>query len=587
MNRKSLKQFQIKRLVFTGTFLLFGVSATVAVASNVLAQANSGISNSQKLSYTIVQRIQKVDYVIEGTNCTIKIIPDVKIALENLLNQLDLADGQGDAAASALLKQDYYARLSNIVNNFSSGASAGCKAEVTAGIAASGGTTTAATANLKLFPNSEQIGYGYYAPFDGSSGKNTTDFMKNRQQNLAAISASLANIDVKNLGLPSYFRLNTNVSPTEGKIEVVETQSQLNRFLNAKAKVSGGIGKFRASLDASYSGSSSFSEKEMRAVRKLQIPYYEIEMDIPALKRVLAAAAQLPPLPKDGNFKQFFQTYGTHFKSSVVVGGEATMTLKTTDSSKITKQEMSATLAARSTFVSGSASVNAGTAQTDQSKGFTFTVNAKGGKQDIAASLTNFDANKFNQWSQSVKDAALPIQEEYSPIWELYDGNDAAALKAAYEKLQNEVLIKPSTIQFSGKGALAGMNCTRMYDSALPDTIDNYLCTDDPRFFGFEFASSPAKVDSLKNGGYRCEQLNDGGNPHWDDNFLCVAPQSPLTSLRWARTPQETPQAKREEFQCIDYRDVNVPLNVLNDNSICYKVDQSALVKWRQDSLYE
>jgi hypothetical protein len=79
------------------------------------------------------------------------------------------------------------------------------------------------------------------------------DFMKNRQQNLAVISASLANIDVKNLGLPSYFRLNTNVSPTEGKIEVVETSHNLIDFSMQRLRYQAALGRFRASLDASYS----------------------------------------------------------------------------------------------------------------------------------------------------------------------------------------------------------------------------------------------------------------------------------------------------------------------------------------------
>jgi hypothetical protein len=579
MNRKNFKHFQIKRLLFTGSSLLFGVFAAVAVSSNASAQANSGVTNPLKVS--IAQ--SRVPYPIAGTNCVIQVSEKAKKTLEDLFTKVADAIVEGNMSDAAILKQDYEARLLGIVNMLGT---ADCKKEVASTIAASGGTT--ATANLKLFPNSEQIGYGYYAPFDGSSGKNTTDFMKNRQQNLAAITASLANIDVKNLGLPPFFRLNTNVSPTEGKIEIVETQSQLDRFLKAKAAVSGGIGKFRASLDVSYSGSSSFSENEMRAVRKLQIPYYEIEVDIPALKRVLTAAAQLPPLPKDGNYQQFFQTYGTHFKSSVLVGGEATMTLTTKDKSKTTKQEMSATLAARSAFASGSASVNAGTAQTEQTKGFTFLVNAKGGDQTLAASLTNFDANKFNQWSQSVKGAALPIAEEYSPIWELYDGNDAVALKAAYEKLQNEVLAKRPKIQFGGAGAITGMSCLKMYDSAVPATIDNFLCTDDPRYFGIVFTASPAQLQDAKTKeNANCPILGDGGrDPGWDDNALCTAQNSPI-QLIWKQNPAEKGAALKEGYECTDYKDIGGPPH-LDDNAICYKVkDESALIKWRQDSLYE
>jgi hypothetical protein len=447
----------------------------------------------------------------------------------------------------------------------------------------------AAAANLKLFPNSEQIGYGYYAPFDGSPGKNTTDFMKNRQQNLAAISASVANIPVKDMGLPPFFRLNTNVSKTEGTIKVVETQSELNQFLNAKVGVAGGLGRFKASLDASYSGASSFSEKEMRAVRKVQIPYYEIEMDIPALKRDLAAAAQLPPLPKDGNYKQFFETNGTHFKSAVVVGGEATMTLTTTDKSKTSKQEMSVALAAKSAFASGSASVQAGTAQTDKEKGFSFSVSAKGGQKDLAASLTNFDANKFNAWIASVQEAALPIEEEYSPIWELYDGNDAIAIKTAYEKLQNEVLAKLPKIQFSGTGAIPGMNCLTMFDNGYASFVDNFLCTDDPNFFGIIFANRPIDVDSAKTKEkancqmYVDPQQNVVG---WQDNALCTVQNSPI-QLAWTTKPEAKAAALKDGYQCTDTIDPNGPA-MFADDAICYKVnDQSNLIKWRQDSLYE
>jgi len=585
MNRKNLKQFQIKKLAVTGTSLMFGISTSTVMTLGVSAQMNSGSSNQMKLPQIIATGTEEVYKIPKTKNCEILVEPTEKVTLDNLFKDIRNATVAGNRNDAVILNNEYWSRMILLVQILGT---LECESEV-AKIATAASSNTAATANLKLFPNSEQIGYGYYAPFDGSPGKNTTDFMKNRQQNLAAISASLANIDVKDRGLPSYFRLNTNVSPTEGKIEIVETQSQLNRFLNAKAKVSGGIGKFRASLDASYSGSSSFSEKEMRAVRKLQIPYYEIEMDIPALKRVLAAAAQLPPLPKDGNYQQFFQTYGTHFKSGVLVGGEATMTLTTTDSSKITKQEMSADLSARSTFVSGSASVNAGTAQTDASKGFTFSVKAKGGNQSIAASLTNFDANKFNQWSASVKDAALPIQEEYSPIWELYDGNDAVALKAAYEELQNEVLAKPPKVQFSGAGAIAGISCLKMFDSVHPSLVDNFLCTDDPRFFGISFANTPGAVNSAKNDDkancqmYVDPQQNVKG---WEDNALCTVQNSPI-QLAWTTKPEAKAAALKEGYQCTDTPDPNGPA-MFQDDAICYKVkDQATLIKWRQDSLYE
>lgn len=72
-------------------------------------------------------------------------------------------------------------------------------------------------------------------------------------------------------------------------------------------------------------------------------------------------------------------------------------------------------------------------------------------------------------------------------------------------------------IRYNAAGAISGMRCTQMHESASPHTWgDNYVCI--PPSSSLNLAWSSAGQIA----GKECVQILEPADPHtWDDNFLC------------------------------------------------------------------
>jgi hypothetical protein len=112
--------------------------------------------------------------------------------------------------------------------------------------------------------------------------------------------------------------------------------------------------------------------------------------------------------------------------------------------------------------------------------------------------------------------------------------------------------------QWSSAGAIAGMTCTQLIETADPHTWnDNYLCSN--RDFGLRWSSAGAIAGML------CTQIVEMADPHtWQDNYLCTPPASPL-KLFWSA---QNPIAGKTCVQIIETADPDT----WNDNYLCYEL---------------
>jgi len=241
---------------------------------------------------------------------------------------------------------------------------------------------------------------------------------------------------------------------SDSDTQVFESRSQVEDYFSAKASVSAKIGepglKFSGQFSAMFSGASQSDTEYSYGMIYSGFHFWNLEILDQSMNGLAPWVLNDPDfyeLPKEFNqdnastFFRFFDKYGTHYVSSVKVGwklyfNEAVERSYTTSSTTISANM---SLEFRALFLDDSkASADASWSQVGQqyTENRMASVLAQGGDSSMVnAVIPGYGANHhdlYNDWRLTAEANPVAVDFALSPMWNLFSGDRAAGLEAAY-----------------------------------------------------------------------------------------------------------------------------------------------------------
>jgi MAC/Perforin domain len=307
---------------------------------------------------------------------------------------------------------------------------------------------------VNLIPGYDYIGRGFdaFSSFDA-----TALTSKQRLFNSSTPSEQTYDINDKVFSVPQNVGV-MEVQSRDGQAHEFSQKSDFSEFLSAKVGIEGSYLAFSAAFKASFDSIS-------QSVSEFQFGLYDIYTDGFALALKDSSRSQLlPSVLNDPDFQnlpifysqdnshlfyRFFEKYGTHFVSSVEMGGRLFYSVAIDKSYNFSSIDFEAKLTAEYKAVFGAkaeAEINwtsIGEVWTDNR---IVTINAVGGDDSILNALVkpeppqNFD-DTFTHWLSSWSMNPGPMNFTLMGIESLFSGDQHEAVKAAAQAYNQQHLL--------------------------------------------------------------------------------------------------------------------------------------------------
>lgn len=249
----------------------------------------------------------------------------------------------------------------------------------------------------------------------------------------------------------------------DGRSYHVTSKSQMAQIFAAEAGLSGSYGAFSGELSAAFeSESKELTEYEL-GIYRLWNRVYSLEILNPNLKNVSAQVqsdpdfANIPAAYADDSktrilFFRFFEKYGTHFVSKVVMGSSLQYSCSIHKSQIESSQKFNASLNLEVQAVLFSGETDASVKW--QSLGSRWSSNRKArisgvGPESILTSALPKENDglvaEVQHWLNQAEFSPFPIQFELTPISTLFSGDKAAAVQTAMQAYSDNRLTVTTT----------------------------------------------------------------------------------------------------------------------------------------------
>lgn len=278
----------------------------------------------------------------------------------------------------------------------------------------------------------------------------------------------------------------------DGRAYHISSKSQMSQIFAAEAGLSGSYGAFSGELSASFeSESKELTEYEL-GIYRLWNRSYSLEVLNPNLKNVSAQVqsdpdfANLPSEYKDDSrtrtlFFRFFEKYGTHFVSKVVMGSSLQYSCSIHKSQIESSQKFSASLNLEVQAVLFSAKADASVKWQSLGSKWSSSRNAHisgVGPESILTSVMPKEGDSLHDevdyWVKQASQSPFPIQFELTPISTLFSGDKAAAVQTAMQAYaDNRLTVTTTQGDDSSMGAFINLNGKPL--ASRPNTRDRAL----------------------------------------------------------------------------------------------------------------
>jgi hypothetical protein len=263
--------------------------------------------------------------------------------------------------------------------------------------------------------------------------------------------------------IPANVSLDSSTSAS-GSAFAFSTKEAFTSHFAMKAGVKGSYGAFSGEFEASFAVDSSSESEYSYGLYEQDIATWTLTLRDSSRERLLANVTRDPDftsLPSKVTadneylFFRFFAKYGTHFISRVQCGARMSYCAAVSKSYTSNTTEVSAKLAAefRGVFADASANASADFKQADQRwfDSRKVTVQTTGGDSSLVGSISPaYEVNNnsaFERWLGTAEENPASVGFQLTPVSALFSGNQAAAVRTAYEAYANSRLYCESRVE--------------------------------------------------------------------------------------------------------------------------------------------
>lgn len=265
--------------------------------------------------------------------------------------------------------------------------------------------------------------------------------------------------------------VDTSVSQATGDAYSFDSRHAYQEHFSVKAGVEFSFGGFSAEASAAFSEESTSDTEYEFASYEALIEKWSLSLKDSSISSLSSSVLNNPDFKaipatfsKDNAylFFRFFQKYGTHFVASVKVGGRIYYTAAIEKSHTTSEQDTQIKIEAEysATFtVQGSVDTEWGKAGQDWFNNRRVKILSVGGSADLVESLIPQYDKGFNdlyeKWITSLDEQPAAIDFTLQSVADLFSGDQADAVNAAYAAYANQYLYLESardhnTLQLSG-----------------------------------------------------------------------------------------------------------------------------------------
>jgi len=265
----------------------------------------------------------------------------------------------------------------------------------------------------------------------------------------------------------------------DGRAYHISSKSQMSQIFAAEAGLSGSYGAFSGELSAAFeSESKELTEYEL-GIYRLWNRSYSLEVLSPTLDNVAKQVrsdpdfANIPREYQDDSrtrtlFFRFFEKYGTHFVSKVVMGSSLQYSCSIHKSQIESSSKFNANLNLEVQAVLFSAKADASVKWQSLGAQWASSRNAHisgVGPESILTSVLpkagDSLLDEVNYWITQASQSPFPIQFELTPISTLFSGDQAAAVQTAMQAYaENRLTVTTTQANDSATGAFINLNGT-------------------------------------------------------------------------------------------------------------------------------
>jgi hypothetical protein len=179
-------------------------------------------------------------------------------------------------------------------------------------------------------PGTETLGWGFniFGPYSTKSKTSLLFDIKDGKRRWTELSTKITYSLPDNVSQPA----TDNQSPTTTSFTVFDGRSDVQQHFSSKAKLDANLvadfGAFSGSFSAAFSSEARSANQYKYAIAETDASFWEVGLETESLDKltesVRADIGQLPAaysISQRGLFFAFFDKYGTHYISSVTVGG--------------------------------------------------------------------------------------------------------------------------------------------------------------------------------------------------------------------------------------------------------------------------
>jgi hypothetical protein len=255
-------------------------------------------------------------------------------------------------------------------------------------------------------------------------------------------------------------------SQTTGQAYSFSTRHQYEQHFATKAKIKGSYGALSGSFSAAFSQDSTSESEYSYGLFEADIQKWGLSLRDPSASKLSPSVTtdptfkDVPTTYKKENeylFFRFFQKYGTHFVSTVPVGGRIYYTVATQKSFTTNQMEIDAKLSLeyKAVFfsVGGSVKTNWKSAGKDWYDSRRVNILTTGGNSKLINSIIpSFDQgynSLYESWVNSLDLEPSAINYSLQPVSTLFPGNQGDAVAEAYLAYGNNHLLTESRFDFN------------------------------------------------------------------------------------------------------------------------------------------
>ena len=275
--------------------------------------------------------------------------------------------------------------------------------------------------------------------------------------------------------IPDNVNLNA-ATGASGNASVFATKEAFTSHFAAKAGVKGSYGAFSGEFEASFANDTSSESEYTYGLYEQLVQSWSLTLQDWSSNKVVAAVladpdfTDLPSKYTADNqylFFRFFAKYGTHFISRVECGARMSYSIAVSKSYTTNTNDISVKLTAEFrgalADTSGNASADFKIADQKWFDNRQLSIRTVGGDTSLIASIApSYNVNNngpFEKWLTSAEKMPSPIEFQCTPVAQLFSGERAAAVAAAYtayanSRVYSESRSDGSTILLSGTSLL-------------------------------------------------------------------------------------------------------------------------------------